>query len=119
MERTAFHRPIRNFEAISFKVAEMAFRLESAKLMRIKAARMMDAGMEVTKHAAMAKVVAAENAFWVANEALQVMGGIGVTTKTAMERHFRDLRVGMVAVGTNEIMRLVIQREAYKEFEGK
>jgi butyryl-CoA dehydrogenase len=97
----------------------MAFRLESAALMRIKAARMMDAGMDVTKHAAMAKVVAAENAFWVANEALQVMGGIGVTTKTSMERHFRDLRVGMVAVGTNEIMRLVIQREAYKEFEGR
>ena len=72
---------------------------------------------DVIKHAAMAKVIAAENAFWVANEALQVMGGIGVTTKTAMERHFRDLRVGMVAVGTNEIMRLVIQREVYKEFE--
>ena len=68
---------------------------------------------------AMAKAVAAENAFWVANEALQVIGGIGVTTKTAIERHFRDLRVGMVAVGTNEIMRLVIQREIYKEFEGK
>jgi alkylation response protein AidB-like acyl-CoA dehydrogenase len=119
MEREAFHRPIRNFEAISFKVAEMAFRLESARLMRIKAARMMDAGMDVIKYAAMAKVIAAENAFWVANEALHVMGGIGVTTKTAMERHFRDLRVGMVAVGTNEIMRLVIQREVYKEFEEK
>ena len=119
MEREAFHRPIRNFEAISFKVAEMAFRLESARLLRIKAARMMDAGMDVTKHAAMAKVIAAENAFWVANEALQVMGGIGVTTKTAIERHFRDLRVGMVAVGTNEIMRLVIQREVYREFEDK
>lgn len=117
MEREAFHRPIRNFEAISFKVAEMAFRIESARLMRIKAARMVDAGREVTKEAAMAKVVAAENAFWVANEALQVMGGIGVTTKTAIERHFRDLRVGMVAVGTNEIMRLVIQREVYKELQ--
>jgi len=119
IEREAFHRPIRNFEAISFKVAEMAFRIESARLMRIKAARMLDAGRDVTKQAAMAKVVAAENAFWVANEAMQVMGGIGVTTKTDIERHFRDLRVGMVAVGTNEIMRLVIQREVYKELEGK
>ena len=119
MEREAFHRPIRNFEAISFKVAEMAFRIESARLMRIKAARMLDAGLGVTKQAAMAKVVSAENAFWVANEAVQVMGGIGVTTKTAVERHFRDLRVGMVAVGTNEIMRLVIQREVYKEFAGR
>jgi alkylation response protein AidB-like acyl-CoA dehydrogenase len=119
MERHAFHRPIRNFEGISFKVAEMACRIDAARLMRIKAARMMDAGMEVTKQAAMAKLIAAENAFWVANEAMQIMGGIGVTTKTAIERHFRDLRVGMVAVGTNEIMRLVIQREVYKEFEAE
>jgi len=119
MEREAFHRPIRNFEAISFKVAEMACRIDSARLMRIKAARMMDAGMNVIKEAAMAKVVAAENAFWVANEAVQIMGGIGVTTKTAVERHFRDLRVGMVAVGTNEIMRLVVQREVYKALERK
>ncbi len=119
MERHAFHRPIRNFEGISFKVAEMACRIDAARLMRIKAARMMDAGMEVTKEAAMAKLIAAENAFWVANEAMQIMGGIGVTTKTAIERHFRDLRVGMVAVGTNEIMRLVIQREVYKEFEAE
>ena len=116
MERYAFHRPIREFEAISFKVAEMATRIEAARLLRIKAARMMDAGLEVIKEAAMAKVFAAENAFWVANEALQIMGGIGFTTKMDIERHFRDVRGGMVAVGTNEIMNLVIQREIYKEF---
>jgi len=116
MERYAFHRPIREFEAISFKVAEMATRIEAARLLRIKAARMMDAGLEVIKEAAMAKVFAAENAFWVANEALQIMGGIGFTTKMDIERHFRDIRGGMVAVGTNEIMNLVIQREIYKEF---
>ncbi len=116
MERYAFHRPIREFEAISFKVAEMATRIEAARLLRIKAARMMDAGQEVVKEAAMAKVFAAENSFWVANEALQIMGGIGFTTKMDIERHFRDARGGMVAVGTNEIMNLVIQREIYKEF---
>jgi len=116
MEREAFHRPIRNFEAISFKVAEMATRLEAASLLRTKAARMMDRGMEVTKFAAMAKGFAAENAFWIANEALQIMGGIGYTTQTDMERHFRDLRGGMVSAGTNEIMRLVTQREFYKEY---
>jgi alkylation response protein AidB-like acyl-CoA dehydrogenase len=115
MERKAFHRPIREFEAVSFKVAEMATRIEAARLLRIKAARMMDAGLEVTKEAAMAKVFAAETSFWVANEALQVMGGIGFTTKMDIERHFRDARGGMVAVGTNEIMNLVIQREIYKE----
>lgn len=76
---------------------------------------MVDQGMDVTKEAAMAKVFAAEASFWVANEALQIMGGIGFTTKHDIERHFRDVRGGMTAVGTNEIMRLVIQREAYKE----
>jgi alkylation response protein AidB-like acyl-CoA dehydrogenase len=116
MEREAFHRPIRNFEAISFKVAEMATRLEAARLLRIKAARTMDLGMEATKIAAMAKGFAAENAFWIANEALQIMGGIGYTTETDLERHFRDLRGGMVSAGTNEIMRLVTQREVYNEF---
>ncbi len=118
MEREAFHRPIRKFEAISFKIAEMACRIETSRLLRIKAARMMDAGMaETNKYAAMSKLVAAENAFWVANEALQIMGGIGVTTKSVIERHFRDLRVGMVGAGTNEVMRLVTQRELYDEIE--
>jgi len=116
MEREAFHRPIRNFEGVSFKVAEMATRLEAASLLRFKAARMLDMGQDVTKVAAMAKGFAAENAYWVANEALQVMGGIGYTTKHDMERHFRDIRGGMVAVGTNEIMKLVVQREHYQEF---
>ena len=80
---------------------------------------MFDAGMPVAKEAAMAKVFAAENGFWVANEALQIMGGIGATTKSAIERHFRDLRVGMVGAGSNEIMKLVAQREAYKELQEK
>jgi len=64
----------------------------------------------------MAKVFAAEASFWVVSEAMQIMGGIGYTTKFPIERHFRDVRGGMIAVGTNEIMRLVIQREAYNEF---
>ena len=118
MSREAFHRPLCKFEAVSFRVAEMASRIEAARLIRIKAARMLDAGMDVAKIAAMAKVFAAENSFWVANEALQIMGGIGATTKSDIERHFRDLRVGMVGAGSNEVMRLVVQREVYKEFEG-
>jgi len=116
MEREAFHRPLKNFEAISFKTAEMETRIEAARLLRTKAARMLDLGRNVTKHAAMVKVFCAENAFWVANEALQIMGGIGYTTQADVERHFRDLRGGMVAAGTNEIMRLVTQREIYEEF---
>jgi alkylation response protein AidB-like acyl-CoA dehydrogenase len=116
MQRHAFHRPIREFEAISFKVADMATKIEAARILRIKAARMLDRGMDVTKEAAMAKVFAAETSFWVVSEAMQIMGGIGYTTQFPIERHFRDVRGGMVAVGTNEIMRLVIQRQVYDEF---
>jgi len=115
-QRHAFHRPLRQFEAISFKVADMATKIEAARLLRIKAARMFDQGKNVTREAAMAKLFSAEAAFWVVSEAMQVMGGIGFTTKFPIERHFRDVRGGMIAVGTNEIMRLVIQREVYKEF---
>jgi alkylation response protein AidB-like acyl-CoA dehydrogenase len=115
-QRHAFHRPLRQFEAISFKVAEMATKIEASRLLRIKAARMFDQGENVTREAAMAKLFSAEAAFWVVNEAMQVMGGIGFTTKFPLERHFRDVRGGMIAVGTNEIMHLVIQREVYKEF---
>ena len=113
MQRHAFHRSIREFEAISFKVADMATKIEAARILRIKAARMLDRGMNVTMEAAMAKLFAAEASFWVVSEAMQIMGGIGYTTKFPIERHFRDMRGGMVAVGTNEIMRLVIQREVY------
>lgn len=115
-QRHAFHRPLRQFEAISFKVADMATKIEAARLLRIKAARMFDQGKNVTREAAMAKLFSAEAAFWVVSEAMQIMGGIGFTTKFPIERHFRDVRGGMIAVGTNEIMRLVIQREVYEEF---
>lgn len=96
---------------IGFKVADMATKIEAARLLRIKAARMLDQDMDVTKAASMAKVFAAESAFWVASEAMQIMGGIGYTSEYPIERHFRDLRFGMIGVGSNEIMRLLIQRE--------
>jgi len=118
-QRHAFHRPLREFEAISFKVADMATKIEAARLLRLRVARMYDQGKDVTKEAAMAKLFSAEASFWVVNEAMQIMGGIGFTNKFPIERHFRDMRGGMIAVGTNEIMRLVIQREVYKEFSAK
>lgn len=118
-QRHAFHRPLCQFEAISFKIADMATKIEAARLLRIKAARMFDQGEKITREAAMAKLFAAEGAFWVVSEAMQIMGGIGFTTKFPIERHFRDVRGGMIAVGTNEIMRLVIQREIYKELSSE
>lgn len=114
-ERLAFHRPIREFEAVSFMIADMAIRIESARLLRIKAARMIDAGVNVRKEAAMAKLFAAETNYSVCSQAMQILGGIGYTSDYPVERHFRDARGAMIGVGTNEIMRLVIQREVYNE----
>ena len=89
--------------------------IEAASLLRIKAARMIDRYLPAVKEAAMAKLLAAETAFKVTTEAMQILGGIGYTDKYPVERHFRDARGFTIGVGIKEIMRLVIQREVYKE----
>jgi len=115
-QRTAFHRTLSQFEAVSFKIADMATKIEAARALRIKAARLIDTGAKATKEAAMAKVFAAELAFDIISNSMQIMGGIGITTVYPVERHFRDARVAMISVGTNEIMKLVIQREIYRQY---
>ncbi len=117
-ERVAFHKPIRKWEGINYKIADMAATIESARLLCLQAARMIDKGLEATKQAAMAKMVSTEGAFDVINNAMQVMGGIGYTTDYSIERHFRDARNGLFVAGTSEMMKLVIQRETYKEILG-
>ena len=114
-ERKAFHRRLREFEAISFKIADMALRIEAARLVTIKAARMIDRGLKAAKEAAMAKLMVAETAFKVTSDAMQILGGIGYTDKYPVERHFRDARGFALAGGSNEVMQLVIQREVYRE----
>jgi butyryl-CoA dehydrogenase len=113
-ERTAFHKPIQKWEGISFQLADMAITLESARLLTLQAGRMIDQGLDATKEAAMAKLMASEGAFDVINKAMQIMGGIGYTTDYSIERHFRDVRNGMFVAGSSEMMRLIIQRETYK-----
>lgn len=117
-ERVAFHKPLRKWEGINYKIADMAATLESARLLCLQAARMIDKGLDATKEAAMAKMVATEGAFDVINNAMQIMGGIGYTTDYAIERHFRDARNGLFVAGTTEMMKLIIQREIYKEILG-
>ena len=90
---------------MSFKIADMALMIEAASLLRIKAARMIDRDLPAVK----------ETAFKVTTEAMQILGGIGYTDKYPVERHFRDARGFTIGVGIKEIMRLVIQREVYKE----
>jgi alkylation response protein AidB-like acyl-CoA dehydrogenase len=117
-ERIQFDRPIRYFEAISFKIAEMATKIEAARLLILKAARMYDKGMKITKEAAMAKIFATEASVDVANNALQILGGNGYTRNYRVEQFLRDARLMMIGGGTAEILRFLVQREIYKERKG-
>ncbi len=118
-EREQFNRPIRDFEGVSFKVADMAVQLEASRLLILQAARLLDEGKRVRKEGSMAKLFATEAAFEIAHQALQVHGGIGYTTDLPVERYFRDSRFMMIGGGTSEIMRFVIQREIYEERKRK
>ncbi|MEM3562287.1 MAG: acyl-CoA dehydrogenase family protein [Candidatus Jordarchaeaceae archaeon] len=118
-ERVQFNRPINWFEGISFKIADMATQLDAAELLTLRAARMVNRGESASKESAMAKVFAVDHAFEICNQALQILGGIGYTTEYPVERYLRDVRIGMIGGGTSEIMRFLIQREVYREFEQK
>ena len=115
-ERVQFDVPIRQFEGISFKVADMAVKIEGARLLTLQAARRIDSGLKATKEAAMAKLYATEAAVEVTNDALQVLGGIGYSKEYPVERYVRDARLMTIGGGTSEIMKYLIQREVYKEF---
>ena len=114
-ERVQFDQPIRKFEGVSFKIADMAMKLEASRLLVLQAARMIDSGLGATKEAAMAKLHSTETAVEISNEALQVLGGIGYTKEYPVERYLRDTRLMTIGAGTSEIMRYLIQREIYRE----
>lgn len=114
-ERQQFGRPIREFEGVSFKIADMAVQLEASRLLILKAARLLDQGNRARKEGAIAKLFATEAAFEITHQALQVHGGLGYTKDLPIERYFRDARFMMIGGGTSEIMRFLIQREVYRE----
>jgi alkylation response protein AidB-like acyl-CoA dehydrogenase len=114
-KRKQFGRPIKEFEGVSFKLSDMLVRLEAARLLIVKAARLLDEGKLARLEGAIAKLFATESAFEIAHQALQVHGGIGYTKDLPIERYFRDARFMMIGGGTSEIMRFLIQREIYKE----
>ena len=116
--REQFGRPIRDFEGVSFKIADMAVRLAASRLLILHAARVLDRGEPARKEGAIAKLYSTEAAFDVTHESLQVHGGIGYTKDLPVERYFRDARFMMIGGGTSEIMRYIIQREVYKEMGG-
>ncbi len=114
-ERLAFGAPIEKLQAIQFKVADMALRIEGARLLTWRAATLKDAGAKYTKEAAMAKLAASEAATFVAHQAIQIFGGNGYVTEYPVERHYRDARITEIYEGTSEIQRLVIGSNVIKE----
>jgi len=115
-ERHQFGRPINEFEGVSFKIADMAMRLEAGRALTLTAARMYDRGQKITKAASIAKLYATEAAVQITNDALQILGGIGYTTDYPIERFMRDARLMTIGGGTAEILRFLIQREVFNEF---
>lgn len=113
-ERRQFQQPIRDFEAIQFKLANMATRVAAARALLHAAARAKDANASSAKQAAsMAKLFASETAMWVTTEAIQVFGGYGYVKDYPVEKLFRDAKVTEIYEGTSEIQRIVIARELY------
>jgi short-chain 2-methylacyl-CoA dehydrogenase len=109
--RDAFGRPIGNYEAIAFKLADMRATIEAARLLTYRAAWLKDQGRPYTTEAAIAKLRASETAVDVAREAVQVHGGYGYTEEFPVARAYRDAKVLEIGEGTSEILRLVIARD--------
>jgi len=114
-EREQFGKPIIKFQAIAFKLADMATRIQAAELLTRKAAHMKDNGEKVTKISAMAKYYASEVAVWASNEAVQIHGGYGYTKDYPVEKFYRDSKLCTIGEGTSEIQKIVISRIIEKE----
>ncbi len=112
-ERKQFGAPIRKFQAIQFKLAEMAMRVSASRALLHAAAAAKDRGESVTTHAAMSKLLASETAMWVTTQAVQIFGGYGYVKDYPVERYFRDAKGTEIYEGTSEIQKIVIARGLY------
>jgi alkylation response protein AidB-like acyl-CoA dehydrogenase len=110
-ERQQFGKPIAEFQAIQFKLADMATQIEAARLLTLRAAYLKDQHRQTTKESAMAKLYAAEIAVKVSEEAIQIHGGYGYTKDYPPEKHWRDAKICTIGEGTSEVQRLVIARQ--------
>jgi alkylation response protein AidB-like acyl-CoA dehydrogenase len=113
-ERQQFGKPIAEFQAIQFKLADMATQIECARLLTLQAASLKDAGKKVTQKSAMAKLYASEIAVKVAEESIQIHGGYGYTKDYPAEKYWRDSKLCTIGEGTSEIQRLVIAKMLLK-----
>lgn len=115
-EREQFGQPISKFQAISFKLADMATKIQAAELLTRKAGELKNKGQKVTKIGAMAKYYASEACVEIATDAIQIHGGYGYTKDFPVEKFFRDSKLCTIGEGTSEIQKLVISREVFKDF---
>ena len=113
-ERHQFDKPISSFQAISFKLADMATEIQAAELLTLQACDAKIRSEAVTKIAAMAKYYASEVAVKVATDAVQIFGGYGYTKDFPVEKHYRDAKLCTIGEGTSEIQKIVISREVLK-----
>lgn len=109
-ERHQFNQPISKFQGIAFKLAEMATKIEAAKLLTYRAGALKDKGLDVTRESSMAKLFASETAVEVATEGVQIFGGYGYTKDYPAEKYYRDAKLCTIGEGTSEIQKLVISR---------
>jgi len=131
-KRLQFNTPIKRFEAVSFKIADMSIKLEAARNLVYQSAKIIDAGLNASKISAIAKIYATQIAFENANDALQICGGLGYmkgewdannqkfllpdgSQSYIIERIFRGSRLSIITAGTNEILRYLVQREVFRE----
>ncbi|MCO4100169.1 acyl-CoA dehydrogenase family protein [Gemmatimonas sp.] len=110
-ERKQFGKHIGEFQAIQFKIADMATRITAARTLLHTAAAAKERGEKITRYSSMAKLFATETAMWVTTQAVQIHGGYGYVTDYPVERHMRDAKVTEIYEGTSEIQRIVIARE--------
>jgi alkylation response protein AidB-like acyl-CoA dehydrogenase len=114
-ERRQFGKAIGEFQAIQWKLADMATEIDAARLLTMRAASMKDAGVKTTMESSMAKLYASEVAVKCANERMQIHGGYGFIKDYPAEKYYRDVKLCTIGEGTSEIQRLVIARQLLKE----
>ncbi|HKD84048.1 MAG TPA: acyl-CoA dehydrogenase [Terriglobales bacterium] len=114
-ERKQFGKPIGEFQAVGFKLADLATEIDAARLLTLRAASMKDAGMKTTMESSMAKLFASEVAVRAANESVQIHGGYGFIKDYPAEKFYRDVKLCTIGEGTSEIQRLVIARQLLKD----
>src|SRR6478735_1886170 len=113
-ERHQFNQPISKFQGIAFKLADMATKIEAAKLLTYRSAEMKQRGLNVNRESAMAKLYASEVAVSVANDGVQIFGGYGYIKDFPAEKYYRDAKLCTIGEGTSEIQKLVISRSILK-----